>query len=369
MEMKYGSETVIISKSAGDYYCAAVAYASAYGAWITRMRRDGYTINALLRGGEKGELTLIDQGGPFRDYFRTGKGSRTCEKCRVRHVSLLKEDEISRWCDPYQAEDEYRYVWMTSDQGKFHFSWCARIRRADHTLPIFQSHLTIYDQKAVDLYSLHECLISQSKRHDLIHDPWNPDYPDLHGMTLKDLQAEEGSITGSGKMPQPADDQIRKMAKTFFSSDRILLSSGRRPGPQEREASFRSLLKCMRTMKQATWMWGGEWTCRPGYFGYRCEREVSCYDGGNCGTDTESMSLIFEINREDRPSWEDLIRESEKANPNRTSKEVLDRWKYQWMYSAVIEDSEKTPILVGEFGTLYLKDPFGLKGVFQFRAR
>ena len=360
---QHDSDTVVFGGNEHNYRCAARSRADAYAAWIHRIQKKGYTINALLRGEENGELTLVDHGGPFRDYFESGKGKERHKNCMLSRISELTEEEIRRWSKPCSEEVEDRFVWMTSDRK---FSFCARLTRSDYNGEI-RVFLNISQQKEVEKNQMFQCLITNAVEHDLVHDPWFPDYPDLHGIMLGELRVNTCDDISPKNLLQFTDDRIKEMTEIFFSDEKILSASGRRPAPNRQTSSFKEMLQCMRSMNRTKNIRGGYEICRPGEFTYGYEREVSCYDGGNCGTDIESNGICFEFFKEERSSWEDLIRESEKAYENHTTEETLTLWRNLWGCSGMTVSSEKTKICVLS-RSLYLLDPFGLRGIFCFRV-
>lgn len=102
--------------------------------------------------------------------------------------------------------------------------------------------------------------------------------------------------------------------------------------------------------------------------------ESHCYDGGNCLPDgSESHTTYLRFCYDPMVSWEDL--EKRRKNRIKMAEEdfrksnghvsYMKRDRENWGYDGPLED-ENIEVCAFGYDKLYLKDPFGMKGVFYF---
>ena len=196
-------------------------------------------------------------------------------------------------------------------------------------------------------------------------------------LTLGDLMMEGAE---GGAEPFALDHpKLAEYADLFFRGNAALSLEGNALSEEKRIQVIRSILQ-----------YASSWSCRPSrrepenisckpgeivitYF--ETEIEVSCYDGGNCGTDfvKRVLRLRCQWKDMDRAAWQEKEELWKKGIAKRYAKsrmsldQFAEGWIRDWGYQGELE-SESAPVIIpgGGYGNLHLWNPFGLKGVLVF---
>lgn len=188
------------------------------------------------------------------------------------------------------------------------------------------------------------------------------------GMTLSDLQISPDEP--EQKILFYSKEEQSELAMKFFSDTNIVSAKGAKLNTPQKLAAFDSMLEFGRKWQNSTTRYGevsAHTWCTPGQF---CQtyysREVPCYDGGNCGDDTESYELYFSLYDTDPAAWTKLSTEFKKNYWREDQEKLLKLWKRIWGYSGSLKNADISAIISGYNRRLCLLNPFGLQGVFCF---
>jgi hypothetical protein len=313
-----------------------------------------------MTSGAVDTYTLINSGGPYKEYLEKEIGKKDAKSNGkkggpvVIKLHKFSDDAQERWCREEKKAD--RIIWVTD---KYRDTYTLRLRRLERN-EITRRNIDSYTLSAMEEYGFSKVILVDIYRHDLKHDPWNPEYPDLTGLTLQDLQV--GIVEPEHESKLFDEEELRELAARFFGGDK----------DAEQEKAFIRMLGFGRNWvdERRTRVWErAPIECRAGYFQRIFEWETPCYDGGNCGTDTEYDGVTFELYEEDPNKWEALVKSVENNYwyRNKDRDDLLEQWKEAWGFAGCPEELT-TPICV-ENSKLLLLNPFGMKGIYSFTRR
>ena len=367
------TEKSIISDNGDNIFVtlAAGSYEEIYRQWIENAAKMEVTINALLKSEAADEYTLVDKGGRYADYLakEIRKKYELAESSgvsvpKVINVPELDQKTIDNWCKTKNGETDERIVWLTDKHDHCRCYRLLRVQAGD------QRDLSFSMIKDMEKYGLTKAVKAKWQNHDLIHDPWHPVYPDLSGLILRQLQTdgdEREYTTGI------EEAELDKITAAFFGNNTDKsIELKETDGVTIEEAQKNAIRRMIEFgMRWSDGRRSRIWRNAPieysfGCFRRRWEREVPCWDGGNCGTDTEIDEVKFELYDKDTDRWDGLVRSKTLEHGNKETETLLQKWREAWGYSGRSAE-EATPFIISRDRRLFLLDPFGMKGIYVFK--
>ena len=368
---------------------AAVTYESAYENIIKNLIQKGYAVWILMREARgntgdlmwKKEYTVVGNGGNFKKMIEKKIGENDLPTYEasplIRNIPEVTLHNIMEWCCPYDygcGESIKRMIWLTDSRNRAYELTMYKTPKP----PLNHDGITRgkFKNRLDDSYrSFLDCTFFALKEYngpDLRQtvkkeEPINVSVPDyLQNLKLGDLRCSEKPLGAT--ILQLSDRQIRDSAEKFFSDGTILTTDGQKPAKQEKYQFMCRVIEYGRRLCRIDFANRKDHvSCSAGYFCHcYMEREVSCYDGGNCGTDTMTRELIF---RKSKKSWTDVKDEYKEElisimRRGKDPEQWLRQEKDRWCYEGVLEE-ENIPVLICR-GHLFLLNPFGMEGVFEY---
>ena len=178
---------------------------------------------------------------------------------------------------------------------------------------------------------------------------------------------------------QVPEEKIKNLSDRFFNNSGIQAFDRSYLTEEEKLSAMRQILAFGRQWRKGSKV--GRNVLAPYSAGGKLSQiirensyESHCYDGGNCmpdGVESHTTSLLFCY--DPMVSWEDL--EKRRKNRIKMAEEdfrksngqvsYMKRDRENWGYDGPLED-ENIEVCAFGYDKLYLKDPFGMKGVFYF---
>lgn len=173
--------------------------------------------------------------------------------------------------------------------------------------------------------------------------------------------------------------QLKELTEKFFSGSGILSADGKTLTQEEKIHAMRQILSLgqqfdRKSEKKSNY---SKYVCRPGNLRYAYHKESvesHCYDGGNCmpdGYDDYYLVLKFcyasdkDWDRDILPEWKEKLQIFGSTEQNAIKAAGQERQYFG--YNGTLENDmihAAIPKYNGMY--LYLKDPFGMKGVFCY---
>ena len=178
---------------------------------------------------------------------------------------------------------------------------------------------------------------------------------------------------------QVPEEKIKNLSDRFFNNSGIQAFDRSYLTEEEKLSAMRQILAFGRQWRKGSKV--GRNVLAPYSAGGKLSQiirensyESHCYDGGNCMPDgVESHTTYLRFCYDPMVSWEDL--EKRRKNRIKMAEEdfrksnghvsYMKRDRENWGYDGPLED-ENIEVCAFGYDKLYLKDPFGMKGVFYF---
>ena len=178
---------------------------------------------------------------------------------------------------------------------------------------------------------------------------------------------------------QVPEEKIKNLSDRFFNNSGIQAFDRSYLTEEEKLSAMRQILAFGRQWRKGSKV--GRNVLAPYSAGGKLSQiirensyESHCYDGGNCLPDgSESHTTYLRFCYDPMASWEDL--EKRRKNRIKMAEEdfrksnghvsYMKRDRENWGYDGPLED-ENIEVCAFGYDKLYLKDPFGMKGVFYF---
>ena len=178
---------------------------------------------------------------------------------------------------------------------------------------------------------------------------------------------------------QVPEEKIKNLSDRFFNNSGIQAFDRSYLTEEEKLSAMRQILAFGRQWRKGSKV--GRNVLAPYSAGGKLSQiirensyESHCYDGGNCLPDgSESHTTYLRFCYDPMVSWEDL--EKRRKNRIKMAEEdfrksnghvsYMKRDRENWGYDGPLED-ENIEVCAFGYDKLYLKDPFGMKGVFYF---
>ena len=371
---------------------AADSYEQVYRGILGSLQAKGYTVRVLLREARgntmdrlwEKEYSVIGGGGTFRrmveKIFCGSERPLVYESLPKRKDSLsLSEDFLRSWCLPFDSgcgEAARRVIWFSDGEGHAYQLTVNKIPKPPLS-PDKSNRVGFTTSVGRDYQCYVECFFSgcseydgpkpealkkqsAEKRAEQMLDPEL--IKPLMGLRLGDLKLSPNASKPAILLFDKA--KISELADQFFSGETAgsMSDSQKRDAMAEMIAFVQNLRRSHRdgVNYNSTSCWSGNLRHT-----YR-EWEVSCYDGGNCGTDTATREVSISVLN---TAWENCEESCLKSIERRIKRseepeETVRRIREGWGYDGNLKN-ETYPVLPDGYSTLLLKNPFGIKGIIK----